>query len=417
MKKLFTLVMVAALAIPAFAQFTQKTAYDFSSKKAIAPKFQMNQAKSGAGSELTSYPYALGQFLDIELDFASYPLQYDTLGIMPGGWHPNVHGWCMTFDFTNDVWDYHNYDDNGEEIPTVSLRESTSLNIDSITIVGGYFRHENTPAGTKDTIIVGFLTDIDTNTLQTLSLVSTGDFVISFYEIGYDMNTGVQTNAVVYKFPIDDSNVSQEEGDSYYGTVLTFPIGINNVSAKIWDVAYTFKRGYELGLNDTLTNASYFYAWLYTDPRADYPIVVNGNYNLNNEVHQNNMNQGGSVDTETRYGVTSGSWSDGIYTPNPFWGEFHYPYMMLDISCNDCAWVNVPEMEQDNVTVYPNPATSNITVTTGSNEKVLVEMFNLVGQKVYSENVIGNTNINVSNMKPGVYMLRVNNTTKKVVVK
>lgn len=418
MKKLFTLVMVAAFAIPAFAQFAPKTAHEFNGKTPIAPKMELNNAKSGAGTGTVYYPYALGRFLDMDLDFAGYVLQYDTIGIMPAGWHPNVHGWCMTYDLNNDVWDYHDYDDNGEEVPTISLSNTTSLNIDSITIVGGYFRGPNTPAGTKDTLIVGFLTDgFSEDNLQTLSLVSTGDFVISFYEVGYNPATGVQTNAVVYKFPIDDNNVSQEEGDSYYGAVFTFPIGLNNVSTKIWNVAYTFKRGYELGLNDTLTNASYFLAWNYTDPRADYPIVVNGNYNVNNEVHQTNMNQGGSVDTDCRYGMDGGSWSEGIYTPNPFWGEFHYPYMMLDVTCNDCAWVNVPEMEQSNVTVYPNPASNNITVTTGSDEKVLVEMFNLVGQKVYSENVIGNTTINVSNMKAGVYMLRINNTTKKVVVK
>ena len=89
----------------------------------------------------------------------------------------------------------------------------------------------------------------------------------------------------------------------------------------------------------------------------------------------------------------------------------------MHVTCNDCAIVNVEEMDKNNVTIYPNPATTEITVNNPTNERTLVEMFNLVGQKVYSEQFVNSTKINVSNMKAGVYMLKVNNHTTKVVVR
>lgn len=422
MKKLSILLAAIVIAAPAFAQFTPKTAHQFTDKanfSKVEKQIQARASKSGAGAMEVNYLYALDNYLGGQsTTHHAYPLQYDSLGVFGSGasaWHPNLHGWAQTFDFTNDdVWNYSNTDENGAEIPTISLNLSTSLNIDSVYILGGYFREANTPAGTMDTLIVGFLTDLDTNDLMQLTNISTGAIACKFYAVGYDAATGVQTNAVVVKYPMGDEQVCEvDETGSYYPQIYSIPVGIENIAGKVWNVAYTFKRGYDIALNDTLYNASYFTAFISEDPRSDY--------SFGSEELINNMNQGGFVDTDIRYNLyAESSWMYGIFGPSVMWhasAGFDYPYLGMYVSCNDCEWVGVEEMAKENLTVYPNPATNNITVNTGSDKQMLVEMFNLVGQRVYSENVVNNTTINVSNLKAGVYLLKANNHTAKVIVK
>lgn len=415
MKKFYAVVALMLVATFCFAQnLTPKQAHQFDGKKMIVTDKHMNAAKNEAGSMWFTYPALVEEYWGLEGDFRSYPLQLDTNGLMfPSNsdpWHPNVCGWGQTYDFSNQFYD----DVLGEG--AISLANTSTYSLDSIMIHGGYFRGSQTPANSVDTMIVGVLTTVSEDQLMSLSTADVNP-IINFYAVDYDPATGVQLNAIVYKFPLTANDVSETTEDgSYYSAALEFPIGLNNISNKVLHIAYAYKRGYDVGLNDTLMNHSYFAAWIYSDPRSNYCPYQNG---WTQFIDNDNMNQGGTIDSDTRFdiGVTPDSWSYRIYTPSSFWNELHYPYMYIKVSCDDCAIVNVEDMEKENITVYPNPATNNITVNTGSEEKALVEMFNLVGQKVYSENVVGTTTINVSNMKAGVYMLRVNNHTTKVVVK
>ena len=110
-----------------------------------------------------------------------------------------------------------------------------------------------------------------------------------------------------------------------------------------------------------------------------------------------------------------------MYYPAPFWSTLHYPYIMPKLSCSDCAIIGVEEMEKENISVYPNPATNKFTVNLAGSEKANIEMFNLVGQKVYNCTATEKAEINVSSFRPGIYMLKVSQNgqvyTSKVVVK
>ena len=90
-------------------------------------------------------------------------------------------------------------------------------------------------------------------------------------------------------------------------------------------------------------------------------------------------------------------------------------------SCTECEVVNVPEIEKKNPTIYPNPATNNFTINLGNDEKANIQLFNIVGQQVYSETITGTAQVNVSNLNSGVYMLKINQNgkvyTTKVIVK
>ena len=77
-------------------------------------------------------------------------------------------------------------------------------------------------------------------------------------------------------------------------------------------------------------------------------------------------------------------------------------------------------MESNNsVSIYPNPATTVLNVVAeGYNT---IEVINLLGQTVYTCNATNNTQINVSNLRNGVYFVRVNGekgtTTQKFIKK
>lgn len=418
MKKLYALVALMLVATFCFAQnLTPKQAHQFDGKTMKIKEMKMNSAKNEAGSMWFTYPKLVEEYWGIESDFKGYPLQLDTNGLLfpTNGtpWHPNVCGWAQTYDFSNMFYD----DVLGEG--AISLANTSTYSLDSIMIHGGYFRGSQTPADAVDTMIVGVLTTLSEDQLVTLSTSTT--HIIDFYAVDYDPATGVQTNAIIYKFPMTANDVSEEEEDgSYYSAALEYPIGLNNISNKVLHVAYAFKRGYEAGLNDTLYNHSYFAAWIYADPRPNYCPYQNG---WTEFIDNDNMNQGGVIDSDTRFDidVAPDDWSYRIYNPSSFWNELHYPYMYIKVSCDDCAIVGVEEMEKENISVYPNPATNNFTVKLNGDETAHIQLFNLVGQQVYSETAANTTTINVSNMKSGIYMLKVSQNgkvyTSKVIVK
>ncbi|WP_299098499.1 T9SS type A sorting domain-containing protein [uncultured Winogradskyella sp.] len=71
--------------------------------------------------------------------------------------------------------------------------------------------------------------------------------------------------------------------------------------------------------------------------------------------------------------------------------------------------------------VYPNPATSNLTIKSGDQTQIdSVELYNILGSKVLSTSSLVNDSINVSEMASGVYLLKVNagskSVTKRIVI-
>lgn len=60
-----------------------------------------------------------------------------------------------------------------------------------------------------------------------------------------------------------------------------------------------------------------------------------------------------------------------------------------------------------NLIVYPNPATSQITVRTGSNKPLRVEILSALGQRIMTATATNETAIDISNLTGGVYFVRV----------
>ncbi|MDB4108023.1 DUF5011 domain-containing protein [Flavobacteriaceae bacterium] len=108
-------------------------------------------------------------------------------------------------------------------------------------------------------------------------------------------------------------------------------------------------------------------------------------------------------------------------------GEYTITYNVSDAAGNNAVQVtrtvNVVEIlgldstELNKVSVYPNPTASKWTIESSTIIKTLT-LFNLLGQKVLEQTANEmEVNIDVSDLKTGVYLLKINNTTIKRVIK
>ena len=79
--------------------------------------------------------------------------------------------------------------------------------------------------------------------------------------------------------------------------------------------------------------------------------------------------------------------------------------------------VGVPEMEHNNhLSVYPNPAEGQISVTLNKNAEVTI--YNIMGQAVLTmEGRAGANTLDISSLNSGVYFISAGNDTQKIVVK
>ena len=69
------------------------------------------------------------------------------------------------------------------------------------------------------------------------------------------------------------------------------------------------------------------------------------------------------------------------------------------------------------ISIYPNPAQSTFTLKTDLEKGSEVHIYSVTGQSVYRENLKSNeTQINVNNLKPGIYTIRILETGRQNVV-
>lgn len=79
--------------------------------------------------------------------------------------------------------------------------------------------------------------------------------------------------------------------------------------------------------------------------------------------------------------------------------------------------VNIENLISENkIKVYPNPTKGWITINTEKSDDLKVAIFNIAGQKVYSEIINGQISTDLSRFGSGLYIVKVGNQTEKVVV-
>ena len=73
------------------------------------------------------------------------------------------------------------------------------------------------------------------------------------------------------------------------------------------------------------------------------------------------------------------------------------------------ADVGIPSFvsPEDQVTLYPNPGNGSFTLETGFTDKQLLQVFDLTGQLLLSQDIMGKTSIDASHLSEGVYTLSI----------
>ena len=413
MRKLFTLLLAVLFVSATFAQSLQPVQNPMRNRMDKVQVLDKGLRSTELGwVSYASYLYSY--FGDNIPSGAGNMLSIDTLGLTqfvddnnnPVWDHPWILSVGQTYDLASDFYDMTS--NSGD----VSLTYSTSLNIDSAAILGLYLRSASLPASVVDTLIVGILPNAEdyfSNGYHYPAYENT-----CFWKIDHDRATGVAQHAQVFKIPLTAADVSEpaETEGSYYLTEIDIPVNITNITTKGWQISYTFKSGSNLGLNDTIDNFSEWHFSTWQNPGTD---DLSYYYTNNLESRCTDLSHGGFVCAFTN-GV-----SEYYYPGFMLSQSMHYPKIFMKVSCNDCAFVGVEEMEKENITVYPNPATNKFTVNLAGSEKANIELFNLVGQRVYNGTATEKAEINVANYRAGIYMLKVSQNgkvyTSKVVVK
>jgi hypothetical protein len=101
--------------------------------------------------------------------------------------------------------------------------------------------------------------------------------------------------------------------------------------------------------------------------------------------------------------------------------EDRFVFMLDNISIDFTVGTSEPTEEEVEFTLYPNPARDQINITT-DNEIIRVDIFNQLGQVVYTQTVKNNYfNLNTSQYTDGIYFVRITTdegvATKKVLIR
>jgi hypothetical protein len=82
----------------------------------------------------------------------------------------------------------------------------------------------------------------------------------------------------------------------------------------------------------------------------------------------------------------------------------------------DSSSLSVNAITTNNITIYPNPATTSLTIT-ASNKITQIIISNLIGQVVYSQSyAIEKAEVNISGLPEGMYIVKVTDSEGRVMV-
>lgn len=434
MKKFTVLLAVMLMASFSFAQITttQKVVKDDGSSIQIKGKPAKASAQQKAyGQYWFNLVEDAAAFVGLDPDGFAPPIQCDTNNLYQfsdGNAHVQFCSVGQVYDWTHPCWnEMYNYTGAPENVPY--LATSNSYSVDSIQMIFLYERGTNVAADVVDTVAISYIIGFDPE--EDVRVLSTSDgpvFIMPALPFNNNTfmasttcmtssgftNTLDQSTIIYDKIPLttEDETIDPEDGEStFFYLTLPTPDGLSNLTQKQLAVVVTFIPGCDRTPNSLIgTDLSEFRTPMYKEVREGYS-------DWGSEQLLSDYQTGLFTDADN---FISGNYFYNVYQPNVVWTGNPKPWISLLVTCNDCEIVNVPELEKKNITVYPNPATNHFTVNTGNDEKASIQLFNIVGQQVYSETFTGSTTVSVANLRSGVYMLKVNqngkiNTTKVVV--
>ncbi|AJR04714.1 hypothetical protein AW14_01590 [Siansivirga zeaxanthinifaciens CC-SAMT-1] len=95
---------------------------------------------------------------------------------------------------------------------------------------------------------------------------------------------------------------------------------------------------------------------------------------------------------------------------NAFWDLSSFN----SFNSSNCAILSTDNSAFNDFTIYPNPVQNDIQIKSPISEEIFVEIYNILGKKVYSQITRTNSNINVSTLKSGLHILSISSRRGKV---
>jgi len=97
-----------------------------------------------------------------------------------------------------------------------------------------------------------------------------------------------------------------------------------------------------------------------------------------------------------------------------------YGYGIPDFEVAYATVLNVgKERFMNSTTIYPNPVTTSFTLKTSTNDVsgLVIQIFNIIGKKVYEERNLTSKTLNVSALNSGIYILKIMSETEQKTIK
>ena len=114
--------------------------------------------------------------------------------------------------------------------------------------------------------------------------------------------------------------------------------------------------------------------------------------------------------TDSNYTVTHA----GTYWVRAYFADYNITtYDTINVMYKDC---DTTDTIDNIISIYPNPATDNLTIETNFKEEHRLEIINLLGQTIYTTYINRKSIINTSNYSCGLYFLKIY-TDKETVVR
>ena len=436
MKKLYTFVMLMLAVGVMFAQ-QQKPIFKAVSNPMESIKIANQNLDTKAdkpgqngwfnyaqGMAIYMYGEEYGQYLS-QMGHGM-PMLADRIGKYPfsnGKTIPQIQSFAQVFDFSKPRYWTEMYETVGSGFPVPGT--GTAWGIDSVELFFNFVWGKEVPLDVVDTLIVSFAVNMDGEDTYYIGQQYMNLYIPPFSLETFTFDESRMKTASVYttKFELDTSwamPVDDQGRSSYYVVRLPAPEEVKNLDCHTLAISYTYRATLD-NRNDSTTmgtDMNTFAGLSFKDPRPEYQTNAWGSSEL-----LGNMNSSMFAGAES-FKPSSESWYK-MYCPTIMWDLPHLrPYIGFHMTnCEGCGLVKVNDLENKKINVYPNPATSTVNVQLVDNSQANIQLFNLVGQVVMSEQVNGQdlVTLNVNNLNNGIYMLKVNQNgkvyTSKVVVR
>jgi len=247
-------------------------------------------------------------------------------------------------------------------------------------------------------------------------------------DVEYNFPGGAVTGDVYYAFDITVMKPADITGDDFEYFALLKPVGSNSFKARL-DVAEFGETGFKLGLHSGSSVAELLWG-TELDYSGTYRVVVRYSTTVgDSELWVDATDEAStSITTSTLSTVADiGAFAFRQSSATP--DILHtIDNLMIGQTFDDVLVFEAPTASVKNNAIagfatYPNPITNNtFTITSNSSSKKEFAIFNVLGKKVLSSNFSGvKSNVNVSAISAGVYILKVTEdgktATKKLVIR